>query len=79
MPLSHAHDDRRIHSMGCSCRRCRHPELPDGELDLHAGIRAANRFALNTFIGLGLGMGAAALLDWYVSGPGVLSIFGIGL
>ena len=65
-----------IHALGCRCKRCRHPELP---ADLLRRAAAANRWARNTFIGLGLGVAAAQLVDWIVGGPGILSIFGVGL
>ncbi len=64
-----------IHALGCRCRSCRHPELPE---DLVQRAVAANRWARNTFIGLALGLAAAQLVDWIVGGPGILSIFGVG-
>lgn len=69
----------RVHSMDCRCRGCRHPELPPRDEEVIASMHAATRFARDTFLGLSIGFGAAALIDLGIGGPGVLSIFGVGL
>ncbi len=65
-----------IHPLGCRCRRCRNQRISPS---LIRRAVAANRWASHTFAGLALGLAAAQLVDWFVGGPGILSIFGVGL
>lgn len=69
-PLDAASARPVIHALGCRCQSCRSSD--------HPRWAAANRWARNTFIGLGVGLGAAQIVDWIVGGPGILSIFGVG-
>ncbi|MCW2366559.1 hypothetical protein M2341_002006 [Sphingobium sp. B7D2B] len=60
----------RVHPIACHCEHCDPHRTSEA-------MRALNHWARLTLIGLGLGLGAAWLLDLAIGGPGVLSIFGV--
>lgn len=60
----------RVHPIVCRCPHCEPHRKAEA-------LRALNRWARQTLLGLGIGAGLAWLLDLAIGGPGVLSIFGV--
>lgn len=40
-------------------------------------LYAGDRFAIQTFAGIATGLAIAAVIDWAIGGPGLLTVFGL--